>query len=74
MPSQYTASSFFLQFLLDQLRFCVSNGTDSHCEGEGINEEGLNQHGLKGECLGVLPPRLLQGHSPSGDPHCTALV
>ena len=24
--------------------------------------------------LGVLPPRLLQGHSPTGEPHCTALV
>ena len=24
--------------------------------------------------MGVLPPRLLQGHSPSGEPHCTALV
>ena len=23
---------------------------------------------------GVLPPRLLQGHSPSGEPHYTALV
>jgi len=23
---------------------------------------------------GVLPPRLLQGHSPSGEPHCMALV
>ncbi|QNI56797.1 hypothetical protein SynBIOSE41_04346 [Synechococcus sp. BIOS-E4-1] len=26
------------------------------------------------ECLGVLPPRLLQDHSPSGEPSCTALV
>ncbi|QNI85956.1 hypothetical protein SynPROS71_02187 [Synechococcus sp. PROS-7-1] len=24
--------------------------------------------------VGVLPPRLLQGHSPSGEPHYTALV
>ncbi|QNI59472.1 hypothetical protein SynBIOSU31_02610 [Synechococcus sp. BIOS-U3-1] len=24
--------------------------------------------------LGVLPPRLLQDHSPSGEPHYTALV
>ena len=23
---------------------------------------------------GVKPPRLLQGHSPTGEPHCTALV
>ena len=29
---------------------------------------------LKSGCLGVLPPRLLQGHSPSGEAHCTALV
>ena len=30
--------------------------------------------GLRSECLGVLPPRLLQGHSPSGEPKCMALV
>ena len=30
--------------------------------------------GLKSECLGVLPPRLLQGHNPSGEPQCRALV
>ena len=30
--------------------------------------------GLKRKCLGVLPPRLLQGHSPSGEPQCMALV
>ena len=30
--------------------------------------------GLKSDCLGVLPPRLLQGHSPSGEPQCKALV
>ncbi|QNI57810.1 hypothetical protein SynBIOSU31_00927 [Synechococcus sp. BIOS-U3-1] len=24
--------------------------------------------------MGVLPPRLLQDHSPSGEPHYTALV
>jgi hypothetical protein len=23
---------------------------------------------------GVLPPRLLQGHSPSGEPRCTVVV
>ena len=28
----------------------------------------------RSECLGVLPPRLLQGHSPSGEPQCMALV
>ena len=30
--------------------------------------------GLRSECLGVLPPRLLQGHSPSGEPQWMALV
>ena len=30
--------------------------------------------GLRSECLGVLPPRLLQGHSPSGEPQCMDLV
>ena len=30
--------------------------------------------GFRSECLGVLPPRLLQGHSPSGEPKCMALV
>ena len=30
--------------------------------------------GLRSECLGVLPPRLLQGHSSSGEPQCMALV
>ena len=30
--------------------------------------------GLKRKCLGVLPPRLLKGHSPSGEPQCRALV
>jgi len=30
--------------------------------------------GLRSECLGVLPPRLLQGHSPSGQPQCMASV
>ena len=25
-------------------------------------------------CCGVLPPRLLQGHSPIGEPQCMALV
>ena len=29
---------------------------------------------FRSECLGVLPPRLLQGHSPSGEPQCMALV
>ena len=29
---------------------------------------------FRSECLGVLPPRLLQGHSPSGEPQCKALV
>jgi hypothetical protein len=29
---------------------------------------------LKSECLGVMPPRLLQDHSPSGEPHYRALV
>ena len=29
---------------------------------------------LRSECLGVLPPRLLQGHSPSGEPQCTVVV
>ncbi len=29
---------------------------------------------LKSECLGVIPPRLPQDHSPSGEPHCRALV
>ena len=30
--------------------------------------------GFRSECLGVLPPRLLQGHSPSGEPQCMASV
>ena len=30
--------------------------------------------GLRNECLGVLPPRLLQDHSPSGETHCTVVV
>ena len=30
--------------------------------------------GLRSECLGVLPPRLLQGHSLSGEPQCMAVV
>jgi len=30
--------------------------------------------GLRSEHLGVLPPRLLQDHSPSGEPQCMALV
>ena len=30
--------------------------------------------GLRSECLGVLPPRLLQGHSLSSQPQCMALV
>ena len=30
--------------------------------------------GFSSECLGVLPPRLLQGHSPSGEPQCMAVV
>ena len=30
--------------------------------------------GLRSEYLGVLPPRLLQGHSPSGEPQCMPLV
>ena len=29
---------------------------------------------LRSGCLGVLPPRLLQSHSPSGERTCTALV
>ncbi|QNI53811.1 hypothetical protein SynBIOSE41_01292 [Synechococcus sp. BIOS-E4-1] len=29
---------------------------------------------LSNECLGVLPPVLLQGHSLSGEPHYTAQV
>ncbi|QNI54387.1 hypothetical protein SynBIOSE41_01880 [Synechococcus sp. BIOS-E4-1] len=29
---------------------------------------------LGSECLGVLPPGLFQDHSPSGEPHCKALV
>ena len=30
--------------------------------------------GLRSEHLGVLPPRLLQGPSPSGEPQCTVVV
>ena len=34
----------------------------------------LTDMALRSECLGVLPPRLLQGHSPTGELPCTALV
>ena len=52
----------------------MSDSSYAQREGEGINESGLHQHGLKREWWGVAPPRLLQGHSASGEPHYTALV
>ena len=41
---------------------------------EGVKVEVLLVIGLRSEHLGVLPPRLLQGHSPSGEPQCTVVV
>ena len=56
------------------MSFCVGDGTNAQSDREGDNQEGLNSHGMKSQCLGVLPPRLLQGHSPLGEHHYTALV
>ena len=63
-----------LRDLLDHQGFCMSNSSYTQREGEDINEGGLHQHDLWEEWLGVAPPRLLQDHSASGDPHYTALV
>ena len=63
-----------LRYLLDQQGFCMSDSSYAEREAEGINESGFHQHGLWMELFGVLPPGLLQHHSPSGETRCTALV
>ena len=60
--------------LLDQFGFCVRDSANTQREGQGVDEEGLNKHGWVELISGGIAPRLLQDHSPSGEPHCTALV
>ena len=63
-----------LKSLLDQLRFCMRDSANTQREGKGVDEERLNRHGWLEWMTGGSAPRLLQGHSPSGELHCTDLV
>ena len=60
--------------LLDELGFCMRYCANPQCEREGGDEESLDRHGFRERKFGVVPPRLLQDHSPSGESHRTALV
>ena len=45
--SQFLGLSGLLKSLLDQLCFCVGDGTNTHSERKAIDEEGFNKHGLE---------------------------
>ena len=66
--------SGLLKLQLDQLGFCMRDCANAQREGKGVDEEGFNRHGLLEWMVGGVAPRLLQDHSPSGEPPCTALV
>ena len=72
--NQFLIFDSLLRYLLDQQGFRMSDSSYAEREAEGINESGFHQHGMWMELFGVLPPGLLQHHSPSGETRCTALV
>ena len=71
---QFLGLSGLLKSLLDQQSFCMRGSANAQCEGQGVDEEGLNKHGWVELISGESAPRLLQSHSPSGEAQCTVLV
>ena len=71
---QFLGLSGLLKSLLDQLRFRMRDSANTQRDGKGVDEERLNRHGWLEWIAGGSAPRLLQGHSTSGEIHCTDLV
>ena len=42
---QFLGLSGLLKSLLDQQSFCMRGSANAQCEGQGVDEEGLNKHG-----------------------------